>query len=685
MKKLLNTLAFVLIILTEFVSAQIMTPETLWKLKRISDPQLSPSGQQLLYNLRSFDVDANKGNSDIWLYDFMSKTSKVIAAEPENESSARWSADGKTVYYLTTKGGSSQLWSMNPDGSNKTQQTQLSGDIGMFGFSPLGNRIWFTMDVAVDKYLTKDIYPDLPKSSGYAYDDLMMRHWDTWADGTCQHIFVSGFSNGKLSGEAVDLLKGEPFDAPMKPHGGEEQISFSPDGNLLAYTCKKSTGREYALNTNSEIYLYDVNLGTTVNLTKGMMGYDKNPAFSPDGKSIAWISQEENGNEADLQRLFVMDLASLTKRHLNPGFEYNVESITWSSNSKKIYFVSGINATEQIFSFDFNEKKSNPIRQLTSDLADYTALSLAAISAKEDRIVATRHSMLVPAELYSINLSTGQATQIGFNNQEILDAMKFPEIKKRMVTTTDGKQMLTWVLYPPDFDATKKYPTLLYCQGGPQSTVSQFFSYRWNLHLMAASGYIVVAPNRRGLPGFGRAWNDEISGDWGGQCMKDLLSAIDDVSKEAYVDTDHLGSVGASFGGYSVFWLAGNHNKRFKAFISHCGVYNLESMIATEELFFYNHEFEGPYWNTPTPRSFVRDSPHRYVKNWDTPILIISNEKDYRVPYTQGLEAYSAARMQNVPARFVNFPDEGHWVVRPQNSLAWQREFYNWLNKYLKK
>lgn len=414
------------------------------------------------------------------------------------------------------------------------------------------------------------------------------------------------------------------------------------------------------------------------------MGYDKDPNFSPDGRFMIWLSQEQDGNEADRIRIFLFDREMKTKTELTGKFDNNVEATHWSSDSKKIYFLSVINATEQIFVYDFNDTKGNPIKQLTNDVADFTAMTLAKTSSKKDVMVCSRMSFSEPTDLFSVDLKSGVSKQITFSNTEVLSGIKMAEVKKRMVKSSDNKEILTWVFYPPGFDPVKKYPTLLYCQGGPESPVSQFFSYRWNLQLMAANGYIVVAPNRRGLPGFGTEWNDAIIGDWGGQPMRDLLSAIDDVSKEAYVDTNKRGAVGASFGGYSVFWLEGHHEKRFKAFISHCGVFNLESMAATEELFFQETEFQGPYWKQPVPKSYAEFSPNRFVSKWDTPILIISNEKDYRVPYTQGLEAYTAARSMGVPARFISYPDEGHWVLKPQNSVMWQREFFKWLDTYLK-
>jgi dipeptidyl aminopeptidase/acylaminoacyl peptidase len=678
MKKIIT---IILLATSLSVSANWLTPELLWKLGRVSDPQLSPDGSRVAYCITRYNVAANKGNSDIWIFDFNSNSVKALAADSGNENMPRWSRDGKTIFYLNDINGS-QLWSMNGDGSTKQQVSKLSSDVNAYGISANNEMVWVCMDVKLDNFRGNDKYPDLPKSTARIYDDLMMRHWNQWADGTYSHVFIAQLKNGKIETEPKDIMKGEKFDSPLKPEGGDEEIAWSPDGKQLAYTCKKLSGREYAISTNSEIFLYDVATGKTTNLTEDNPAYDKAPVFSPDGKSIAWISWEEAGNEASLQRLFTMDLKTKVKKNWTQNFEYNVSALRWTK-SERIYFLADSAATDQIFFIDV-ASKSTVVKQLTNDIADYIAFSVETVASKTDKIVGARQSISEPTELFTVDNKTGVSNQITFTNKDVLAPLTLGDVKKFIIKTSDGKDMLTWVIYPPNFNPKNKYPTLLYCQGGPQSTVSQFFSYRWNFQLMAANGYIVVAPNRRGLPGFGKEWNDEISTDWGGQAMKDLLSAIDSVAKQPYVNKDKLGAVGASFGGYSVFWLAGNHQHRFKAFISHCGVFNFESMLATEELFFYNYENDGVYWRSPKPKSYEKFSPNKFVGSWDTPILIISNDRDYRIPYSQGLEAYSAARYKNIPARFVNFPDEGHWVLRPQNSITWQREFFGWLDKYLK-
>ncbi len=685
MKKTALTIKFILLLFISSTGQGLLTPETLFRLKRVSEIQLSPQADKLVYSMRAYNLSKNSGNTDLWIYDYKTnKTSQLTLDSASNESMPQWSKDGSKIYFLNDKGGSSQIWSINADGSGLIQLTSLDKDINLYGIAPTGDRVWLAMDVKIHAVSGNEIYSDLPKATGRVYDDLMMRHWDSWEDGAYSHIFVASFADDKISSKPIDLMQGEPYDAPMKPFGGAEQLSWSPDGKTLAYTCKRSTGSHYALNTNSDIYLYNVINAKTINISSGMLGYDKAPNFSPDGKSLVWESQAMEGNEADRIRLFIYDIEKQAKKELTEKFDNNVEGTMWASDSKKIYFLSGTMATNQVFVYDLSGTNENPIKQLTTDIADFTSMSLAVNQSKKDVMVAARMTLSEPTDIFSIDLKTGQSKQITFNNKEVLASVTMGDVKKRMVKSTDNKEILTWVVYPPNFDPTKKYPTLLYCQGGPQSTVGQFFSYRWNLQLMAANGYIVVAPNRRGLPSFGSTWNDEISGDWGGQAMRDLLSAIDDVAKEPYVDKDKLGAVGASFGGFSVFWLEGNHEKRFKAFISHCGVFNMESMLATEELFFLFHENAGAYWKSPVPKSYTEFSPHRFVTKWDTPILIISNERDYRVPYTQGLEAYSAARVMKVPARFISFPDENHWVLKPQNSVMWQREFFGWLDKYLK-
>jgi dipeptidyl aminopeptidase/acylaminoacyl peptidase len=632
------------------IAQNTMQPETLWKFGRVAEPKVSPDGKSVVYQITTYKVDENKGSTDLWLVPSAGGTPKQLTATPTSESNARWRPDGKKIGYLSAESGESQLWEMNTDGTDKKQISNLEGGVYNFNYSPTQKHIYFSQEIDLE-YTVKKRYPDLPKANALEYDGLMMRHWTQWEDGAFSHVMYCSYEDGKL-GAVVDVMPGEKFDAPTQPFGGEEQMSWSPDGKTIAYTCKKESGTAYAVSTNTEIYLFNIETGKTINVSAPNVGYDVDPEFSPDGKYIAWLSMKRAGFEADKNRLMIMDLNSKLFVEATANLDQSADNIVWSKDSKIIYFTSCVDAVHQLFSYTLAAKK-DAIRKIT--------------------------------EIYRIETLKGNAYLLSHTNDAILDGLKLGRVEKRMVTTTDDKEMLVWVIYPPNFDKDKKYPSLLVCQGGPQSTVSQNFSFRWNYQLMASKGYVVIAPNRRGLPSFGQEWNDEISGDWGGQAMNDLLSAIDDVSKEPYIDTTRRAAVGASYGGYSVYWLAGHHNNRFKSFIAHCGVFNLESMYgATEEVFFANHDLEGAYWKNPKPKSYEAFSPHKFVQNWNTPILVIHNEKDFRVPLGEGLQAFSAAQLQGIKSRFLYFSDEGHWVTKPQNSILWQREFYRWLDETLK-
>ncbi len=662
---------------------QALTPESLWHLKRVSDPQVSPDGKYVLYTVRTYSIPENAGQADIYLMETASGNQRAICAGPENETAPRWISATRFAYLRPDSNGIDQVHVRHVTAGPVVRASSAPVSVTNYGYAPDGSMVWYTCDVKVDAAVTEK-YPDLPKATGRIFDDLMFRHWNTWEDGSYSHLFVQPCSDGLWSGQPTDLMPGERFDTPMQPFGGDEQIAWSPDGKKVAYTCKKLTGKDYAVSTNSEIYIHDLASGTTTTVTLGLPGYDINPRFSPDGRRILWLSMATAGYEADRNRIMIQDLATGKNTDLTEGFDYSVSSAEWSNDGKLVYFLCGINATEQLWSLDPAKPVGSRIRQITGDIGDHTAFTFSG-SGPRTVMVTAMMSMSQPTELYRINLTKGESTQLTFVNDDLLDEIEFGTVEKRMVKATDGKSILTWVIYPPGFDPSQSYPTLLYCQGGPQSTVSQFFSYRWNFQIMAANGYIVVAPNRRGLPSFGTEWNREISGDWGGQCMRDYLSAIDDVSSEPYVDKNRMGCVGASFGGYSVYWLAGHHEKRFKAFIAHCGVFNLKSMYgSTEELWFPDFDLGGPYWKDPQNVSYTRFSPIDYVGRWDTPMLIIHNEKDFRVPLTQGMEAFTAARVQDIPARFLYFPDEGHWVNKPQNGILWQRVFFDWLDRYLK-
>ncbi len=659
------------------LSSDKMTPEVLWSFGRVGGAEVSPDGRTVLYTVTWYDIEENASSRDIYTIPSAGGEAKQITDTPGNESNACWRPDGKKIGYLSAASGSSQLWEMNPDGSEARQVSNIEGGISGFRYSPDGSRLFYIKSVKLDEDI-HDLFPDLDKANARLETDLMYRHWDAWHDYAYEHIFVAVYSDGQLK-EGKDIMEDEPYDSPMKPFGGTEQIAWNADGTILAYTCKKKTGKAYSLSTNSDIYFYEPATGETTNFTSGMMGYDKNPVFSPNGKYVAWESMEREGYESDKNRLFLADLETGEKKDVSTDFDQNVHGLTWSPDSKSIFFTSNIEGTDEIYRYSLVDQSFS---RLTDGIHNY---QMAV--PMDDFLLAQKVSMSSPAELYRVDPATGQDEALTVVNKGIMDQLTMGEVEERWMETTDGKKMHSWVIYPPHFDPEKKYPALLYCQGGPQGTVSQFWSYRWNFQMMAANGYIVVAPNRRGLPGFGQEWNEQISKDYGGQNIRDLLTAIDEVAKEPFVDETRLGAVGASYGGYSVFFLAGNHEGRFDAFISHDGMFNFEQMYATtEEMWFVNWDIGGPFWekdNAAAQRSYSF-SPHKFVQNWDTPILVIHGEKDYRVPPGQGLAAFNAAVLQDVPAQLLYFPEENHWVLTPQNGILWQRVFFNWLDKWLK-
>lgn len=678
MKRFVLVLAFLLVPGVLFAQS-VLTPELLWQLKRVSRPVVSPDGRTFVYGMTTYDITENRGNTDLYLMPTTGGTPVQLTSFPGSESGATWHPDGDRIGFLSAQTGSMQLWEVNVDGSNPHVVSDIEGGISNFRYAPNGTYVSFTRDVKIDSTVV-DRFPDLQKASARIIDDLMYRHWDSWHDFAYSHLFIAPYENGRI-GEPIDVMESERFDTPLNPFGGVEQIGWSPDGTRIAYTSKKKTGMEAATSTNSAIYLYELASGQTTDLTEGMMGYDVGPVFSPDGRYLVWLSMEREGYEADRNRLILYDFEEGEMRELTTGFDLNVHDPVWSPDGSRIYFTSEVAGTIQIYTA---EVPAGTIRKITEGMHDYGSVNVGATSDGQV-LIASRMSISAPTEIYRVDIETGEAEPLTKANEDILTGVKMGEVQQRMVKATDGKSILTWVIYPPDFDPTEEYPALLYAQGGPQSAVSQFFSYRWNFQLMAANGYVVVAPNRRGLPGFGLEWNEEISGDWGGQSMRDLLSAIDEVAAEPYIDDDRLGAVGASYGGYSVYWLAGNHDGRFATFVAHAGVFNLESMYgATEELFFVNFDLEGPYWETPRPQSYDRYSPHRYVQNWDTPMLIIHGEKDYRVPVTEGFQAFTALQSKGIESRLLYYPEEGHWVLSPQNGLLWHRVFFDWLDRFLK-
>ena len=657
-----------------------MTPEALWAFGRIGGMSVSPDGKKVAYTVSYYSVAENKGNSEVYVMNADGSENRRITETPFSESNVAWIKGGSKIAFLCAEGGSSQLWEMNPDGTGRKRLSNYEKDIEGFAFSPDETKVLFISQVKTVKS-TAEKYPDLDKTTGRVITDLMYKHWDEWVT-TAPHPFVADFDGERVT-NPVDIMEGELFESPMKPFGGIEQLAWNTTSDKVAYTSRKKTGKAYSLSTNSDIYVYDLKTKQTVNMTEGIMGYDTNPTYSPDGKSIAWLSMERDGYESDQNRLMVMDLATGEKRFVSKAFDSNVDSYCWSADCSKLYFTGVWHGESHVYQIDL--ANGDQITPLTEGMYDYGSVALLA----GDKLIAQRHSMSMADEIYTIDLAADNAVaQLTFENKHLYDQLEMGKVEERWMTTTDGKQMLTWVIYPPHFDPSKKYPTLLFCEGGPQSPVSQFWSYRWNFQIMAANDYIVVAPNRRGLPGFGMEWNEAVSGDYGGQCMRDYFTAIDEMAKELYVDKDRLGCVGASFGGFSVYWLAGHHDKRFKAFIAHDGIFNMEMQyLETEEMWFANWDMGGAYWekdNAVARRTFA-NSPHRFVDKWDTPILCIHGEKDYRILANQGMAAFNAAVLRGVPAELLIYPDENHWVLKPQNAILWQRTFFEWLDKWLKK
>jgi hypothetical protein len=622
-----------------------MTPEALWAMGRIGGMNVSPDGKKVVYTVAYYSVPENKSNREVFVMNADGSDNKQITKTGFAENEAVWIKGGTKIAFLCNESGSSQLWEMNPDGTDRKRLSDYDKDIEGFAFSPDEKKVLFISQVKTVNS-TADKYPDLDKATGVIITDLMYKHWDEWVT-TAPHPFVADF-DGKSISNPVDVMEGELFESPMKPFGGIEQLAWNTTSDKIAYTSRKKTGKEYAISTNSDIYVYDLNTKQTTNITEENKGYDTNPTYSPDGKNIAWLSMERDGYEADQNRLMVMNLETGEKTFVSKDFDSNVDSYCWSADCKRIYFTGVWHGESQVYQIDL--ANGNKITPLTEGMYDYASVALLG-----DKLIAQRHSMSMGDEIYSIDLTGDHTvTQLTFENKHIYDQLTMGKVEERWMKTTDGKQMLTWVIYPPQFDPNKKYPTLLFCEGGPQSPVSQFWSYRWNFQIMAANDYIIVAPNRRGLPGFGLEWNEAVSGDYGGQCMKDYFTAIDEVAKEPYVNKDRLGCVGASFGGFSVYWLAGHHDKRFKAFIAHDGIFNMEMQyLETEEMWFANWDMGGAYWekqNATAQRTFA-NSPHKFVDKWDTPILCIHGEKDYRILANQGMAAFNAAVLRGGTGR----------------------------------
>ena len=675
---------FLLIVLVSFSAAAqgVMTPDLLWDLGRVGGGSLSPDGTILVLSVSRYSVDDNKGESNLFSVNVASGEMKQLTTMPGSEHSVQWHPDGSKIGFIHA----GQWHEIPAEGGAPVQVSKFNSSVSNVKYAPTGDRLLFTKEVKVDME-TIDKYPDYPEANALIYDELMYRHWNRWTDGFYSHVHYVDYADGQITGEAVDIMAQERFDSPLNPFGGSEAVTWSADGQSIVYACKKSNGVEYARSTNGDLYQYDISTAETRNLTSFNKGYDNDAQFSPDGKYMAWLSMARDGYESDQNRLMLMDLKTGEYASVMKNPEATVGGYSWSADSKTLFVEMPTNATQHVFAIDvFKKWKDNSdedeynVKQITSGTFNYGVPMDAG-----KYLVASRTDMNHAAEYFRIDKKTGEAINLTKVNKDIYNSIALSSVEKRMIPTSDGKEMLTWVIYPPNFNPEKKYPTLLYCQGGPQSPVSQFYSFRWNFQLMAAKGYIVVAPNRRGLPGFGTAWNEDISQDWGGQPMRDYLAAIDEMSKEEYVDQNKLGAVGASYGGYSVYYLAGIHENRFKAFISHCGLFNLESWYgSTEELFFADWDIGGPYWGDDRPDSYDRFSPHLNADKWDTPILVIHGGKDFRVPYTQGLEAYQVAQIKGIPSRLLFFPEEGHWVQSPQNGLIWHSEFFGWLDEYLK-
>jgi dipeptidyl aminopeptidase/acylaminoacyl peptidase len=595
------------------------------------------------------------------------------------------SKDGKNIVYkvdipfVEENKSTSKLYSLPINGGISTEVSSTKELLHDKNISPDGKYIVYNEEVKIDKVHGKDHYPELEKSNVQIYNGLDYRHWDKWNEGKFNHVF---YKENKEGATGIDLLKDENFDSPQKPFGGDEDYIWSPDSKSILYVCKKKAGTAYAISTNTDIYEYNLETKKTINRTEGNLGYDTNPKFSPTG-NLSWLQMKRDGYEADKNDIIVSFKGM--NINLTGNWDGTVESFLWSADGKKVFFQAPIDGTIQLFEVDFPglTKKLPQVVQLTN--GDFDVSGLIGLSG--DTILVTRTDINHSAEIYSYNLKTKTWLQLSNVNTVTYNSLALSKTEKRYVTTTDGKKMLVWVILPPNFDATKKYPTLLYCQGGPQSPLTQFYSFRWNFQLMAANGYIVVAPNRRGMHGHGVEWNEQISKDWGGQVMDDYLSAIDDVVKEKYVDKTRLGCVGASYGGYSVFYLAGIHNNRFKTFIAHDGVFNTQSMFGTTEEVFFNYwDFGGAYWekdNVLAQKAYTKFNPINFVSKWNTPILIIQGGNDFRVPIGQAQEAFQATQMLGIKSRFLYFPDENHWVLQPQNALVWHREFYKWLKETL--
>lgn len=661
----------------------MLTPEVLESFGRISEAVPSPDGKKIAFTLTYEDIEENKGNSEIYLINADGSEMKRLTKTASSESGLQWISDGDKIAFLRhdedTK--ATQIFRINADGSGEKKLSKIENGIECFKVSPDGKKIVFASPIdAFDKDST--LFEGLPKTTGRVIDDLGYKHWDEWVT-KIPHPFVADFDADGGIGEAKDIMEGEPYECPMRPFGGAESFAWAPDCKSLVYVSRKLTGKDYVFSTDSNLYKYELETGKTTQLTPSdqFPGYDTDPAFSPDGKTIAWLSMPTAKYESDKKRLMTMDIATGEIRDLTADWDYWPEQIAWTKEGKSIWFTGYYEGTEPVFEIDVNSAEINIIAE---GQYDYASVSPTG----EGNGIVLRHSMREPNEIFAIAKGQKEPKQLTSVNKELISQLKLGEVRKVMVPTSDGKQMTCWEILPPDFDPNKKYPAILYCQGGPQQAVSQFWSYRWNFMIMAANGYVIIAPNRRGVPGFGEEWNRQISGDYGGQNMQDYFAATDYIKAQPYVDADHVGAIGASYGGFSAYWLAGHNDGRFAALVAHAGIFNLEAQYTeTEEMWFVDFDLGGPFWdkeNAIAQRSYA-NSPHKFIDKWTAPILVTVGELDYRILASQGMQAFNAAKMRGLETELVVFPDENHWVLKPQNAILWQRCFFRFLDKYLKK
>jgi len=652
------------------------TPEVMWALGKMGETAVSPNGNQLAYTLTYYNMEENKGNAELYIMPTAGGEATRLTVTAQSEFNPVWKDDNTLMFCR-----GNEIRSIDVNSHKETLLATVESGLEGFKISPDGKKVVYVTDIAVKR--ANDVEPlfeGLDKTTGRINEDLMYRHWDQWVDEYPQ-IFIADLSS------SIDIKNAKPivdstFECPMRPWGGVEQFNFSPDGTQIAYTCRKKSGKDYALSTNSDIYLYNIANGTTINISEGIMGYDQNPVFSHDGSKIAWESMERDGYESDKLRLMVYDIKSKALIDYTDNFDYGVSGISWTDDDSEMLAVVMYRGMNEIFAFKTADKS---IRQISHGYHDINGFQLCG-----DKIYATQVSISYPATVYTYNLNDNmkEGTKLTTFNDDILSNVRMGKVEEHWIKTHDGQEMLTWLIYPYNYDSTKVYPALLFCEGGPQSMVSQFWSTRWNFQVMSGAGYFVIAPNRRGVPGFGTAWCEEISGDYGGLCMKDYMTATDYFANNCkQIDKERIGACGASFGGYSIYWLAGhNENHRFKAFLAHNGMFNFEQQsLETEEFWFTNWDLGGPYWaKTPQTIKSYSNSPHLFVDKWNTPICVVHSEYDFRIVASQGMAAYNAAKLRGLDARYLYFPDETHWVLRPQNSLLWHRNFIDWFDKYLK-